>query len=638
MTSQEAGFERRPEGYDQGSKLEWLVSNGLGGYASSTMVGANTRSYHGLLVASMRPPVDRMLLLSSLDEEVGPHMLACHQYPGVVHPQGFKYLKEFRLDPFPHFSFLLPGGIEVEKTVFMVHGENTVLVHYQIENVSEDGAGTMKIVPLVHCRSFHSASQPPAISQEPTSGGVKLSSACAFSLLSDRARYVRQDLTYYNLQYEAERHRGLPYQENCFSPGRFEVDLDLSEERSFCIMASTERQSMPVADRLIKRELDRISEVEKRLDPGIRKLAMAGDSFVVKRGEGKSIIAGYHWFDDWGRDTMISLPGLLLVTRRFDDARKVLTTFAGAARDGVLPNDLGSGSYNTVDAALWFVQAVYSYFRYTGDSDFIRSAWPTLTGIISHYSGESQGIRMDSDGLIASGPALTWMDARVDGSPMTPRAGKACEINALWYLSLKAMEAMAPQAGQGWDGGLADKVKSSYQKFWNFQTGCLYDVIDPEDCSIRPNQVIAAAVPDLLKTEQKRSILDVVERELLTPYGLRTLSPRDPKYIGKHQGSPRQRDSAYHQGTVWPWLIGPYVTALVSANDRSEESRKRARQVLMPLLDHLDIYGINTIPEVLDGDEPYAPGGCISQAWSVAEVIRAWSEDVSCLPNGLHLI
>jgi predicted glycogen debranching enzyme len=626
MTPSESRFEAKPEGYDQGSRLEWLVANGLGGYASSTMVGANTRAYHGLLIASVRPPVERMLLLSTLDEEVGPHMLACHQYPGTIYPQGFNYLKEFKLDPFPHFSFSLPGGIGVEKTVFMVHGENTVMVHYQIKR----GSGTMKIVPLVHCRSFHSASQPPAISQEPVPGGAKLSSTCTFSLLSDRARYVRQDLTYYNLQYEAERHRGLPYQENCFSPGRFEVDL--SEERSFCIMASTERQSMPVADRLIKRELDRNAEAEKRLDPGIRKLALAADSFAVRRDEGKSIIAGYHWFDDWGRDTMISLPGLFLVTKRFDDARKVLTTFAGAAREGVLPNDLGAGSYNTVDAALWFIQAVHSYFRHTEDKNFIRSAWPILTGIISHYSGESQGIRMDSDGLIVSGPALTWMDARVDGSPVTPRAGKACEINALWYLSLKAMGQMAEQIGQSFEGGLADKVRSSYQKFWNLQTKCLYDVIDPEDASIRPNQVIAAAVPDLLKPEQKRGILEVVERELLTPYGLRTLSPRDPKYIGKHQGSPRLRDSAYHQGTVWPWLIGPYVTALVSANDRSEESRERARQVLMPLLDHLDIYGINTIPEVLDGDAPHVPGGCISQAWSVAEVIRAWSEDVL----GLH--
>ncbi len=607
------GYAFRPESYLQGTSREWLMANGLGGYASSTAIGANTRAYHGLLVAALSPPTERMLLLSSLDEEINGVSLANHQYPGVIHPQGFQHLREFRLDPIPRFLYDV-GTARIEKSVFMIHNENTSIISYKIHH----GEGQIRIAPLVHCRSFHAASELPEILQTPRRSGTCLESSCKLYLFSDKAKYVQQEVMYYNFEYEQERSRGLAWRENLFCPGYFE--LDLTGEAAFNIAASTWRSSMPNAAEERRLETTRLS----RLQAPIQRLAQAADSFVVRRGEGKSIIAGYHWFDDWGRDAMISLPGLLLATGRFDDARAVLRSFAAALKDGVLPNDLGARSYNTVDASLWFIQAVFSYYYYSQDTDLVRELWASLLEVVARYSSPGKDFGMGQDGLISSGPALTWMDARVDGRPVTPRAGKACEINALWYSGLRKMEALASVLREPWSSDLAGKVKASYQRFWNSETGCLFDVLDPEDASVRPGQIIAAAIPDLLPMIKRKSVLDVVTRDLLTPFGLRTLSMRDPRYVGRYEGDPLQRDGAYHQGTVWPWLMGPYVDLLLSVNNDSEESKKLAGEVLRPLLE-LDAGMVGTIPEVFDGDMPQRPGGCISQAWSVAELIRAHS-------------
>lgn len=616
-------YSFRLESYESGTSREWLVANGLGGYVSSTAVGANTRAYHGLLIAALSPPTDRRLLLSSLDEEVNGFSLGNHQYPGAIHPQGFRMLREFCLDPLPRFSYSA-GESLVEKTVFMVYGENTTIIRYNIHDESKNGEGKVRLIPLIHCRNFHAASKLPSLEQKPLKNGTLLKSDCSFYLLSDRASYNKKEETYYNFEYEAERRRGLGWRENLFSPGYFE--LDLKGDVTFSIMASTWRRSMPNVEQALKHEVSRLSSLKAPLP----RLAQAADSFVVKRDDYKSIIAGYHWFDDWGRDAMISLPGLLLTTGRFEEAAEVLKAFAGAMKDGVLPNDLGAKSYNTLDASLWFIQAVGNYYDYSKDLELIRYLWPRLQEVVRRYSFcrkdfGMDSFRMDSDSLISAGPALTWMDARVDGRPVTGRAGKACEINALWYKGLKTMEKLAQALNEPWNLDLADKVKQSYQRFWNSETGCLFDVLDPEDASVRPNQIIAASVPDLLPMLKRKSILEVVTRDLLTPYGLRTLSPRDPRYISRHEGEPRKRDGAYHQGTVWPWLIGPYMDALLSINDYSEDSKKRAREILRPLAD-LDVMGINTIPEVFDGDAPHLPGGTMSQAWSVAEVLRAWKE------------
>jgi predicted glycogen debranching enzyme len=608
----ETGFE--PTNYESGKRREWLIANGLGGYASSTAYGTNTRAYHGLLVAALDPPTDRRLLLSSLDEALNGYELANHQYPGIIHPQGFRFQKEFRLDPFPHYIYELEDGL-IEKNIFMIHGENTVIISYSIK-----GEGEIRIVPLVHCRNFHAASILPVIRQQPQRKGTLLQSDCKLTLLSDKANYIRQESIYYNFEYEMENLRGLSWTENLFSPGYFE--LKLSGDTKFSIAASTWRTIMPDVEEEQKKEKLRLFGLRSKMP--LPELAQAADAFLVKRGEGLSIIAGYHWFDDWGRDAMIALPGLLLATGRFEDAKLVLKTFASGMKNGVLPNDFGATSFNTVDASLWFINAVGSYYDYSQDLDFIRLMWPKLLEVIIRYSGKGEDFGMDVDGLVISGPQLTWMDARVEGVPVTPRAGKACEINALWYKSLRIMEGFARALKEPWDPSLTDKVKNSFQKFWNPENGCLFDVLNPEDASVRPNQIIAAAIPDLLPLIKRRSILEVVRRDLLTPYGLRTLSPRDPRYIPKYEGGPKQRDAAYHQGTVWPWLMGYYVEAMLTIDDFSVDKRERASEVLQPLI-KLDMGGFNTIPEVFDGDAPHRPNGCISQAWSVAEVNRAWT-------------
>lgn len=604
--------------YEWGAEKEWLVANGLGGYASSTAVGANTRAYHGLLVAALEPPTDRKLLLASLDEEINGISLANHQYPGVIHPQGFEHMLQFSLDPLPRFRYHA-GEVEIEKTVFMIHGENTTIISYKSK-----GEGRIRIAPLVHCRSFHAASGLPAFRQEAENRAALLRSGCRLSLLSDRAGYFPREAIYYNFEYEAERRRGLAWKEDLFCPGYFE--LDLSGKESFAIAASTWRNAIPSVDEELAAELSRIDSHRAPL----QKFTAAADSFLVRRGQGKSIIAGYHWFDDWGRDAMISLTGLLLTTGRLADAKAVLETFASAMKDGVLPNDLGARSYNTADASLWFVHAASSYYSYSGDARTIRSLWPALMEVVRRYTSQGQDFGMAEDGLIVCGPALSWMDACVGGRPVTPRAGKCCEINALWYSGLLKLEKLAKAVGAPSEcepdcSDLAARVKKGYQRFWNSETGCLFDLLDPEDASIRPNQIFAAAIPDLLPLTMRRSIFDVVTRELLTPFGPRTLSPRDPRYQGRYEGDPSQRDAAYHQGTVWPWLMGPYIDAFLSLNGRSSESRARAKEILQPLTE-METDGLKTVPEVFDGERPQRPGGCISQAWSVAELLRAWQE------------
>ena len=616
MTQKVMSF--RSESYEQGTSREWLVTNGLGGYASATAIGCNTRAYHGLLVAALTPPGDRRLLLSSLDEDVNGLGLANHQYPGVIHPQGFRYLQEFWADPIPRLCYQV-GDIHIEKAISMIYGENTTIISYKIHN----GRGKMLVFPLVHSRNFHAASELPAIRQEPRTNGTILQSNAMLTLFSDSARYVPKAAIYYNFEYEEEKRRGLAGRENLFSPGYF--CLELSGDTNFAIVASTGRTTM-LEDWTAKK-----NEEESRLKTlvaPIQELAKAADAFLVKRGKSLSLIAGYHWFDDWGRDAMIALPGLLLTTGRYKEAKSVLKSFAGSMIDGVLPNDLGARSYNTVDASLWFIRAVWSYYQYSEDLEFVRRLWPGLLEVVRRYSKPGKDFGRDEDGLIVSGPAFTWMDARVDGRPVTPRAGKCCEINALWYSALGVMETLAEilkaPDGSGFSES-RERVRISYNKFWNSEAGCLYDVLDPNDASIRPNQIIAAAFPDLLSLTKRKSILEVVTRDLLTPHGLRTLSPRDPRYAGRYEGGPRQRDEAYHQGSVWPWLLGPYIDAYLLANGRSDETRLRAEEILRPLLEQ-NAGGINTIPEIFDGDPAQRPGGCIAQAWSVGEVLRAWEE------------
>ncbi|MBN2110854.1 MAG: glycogen debranching enzyme N-terminal domain-containing protein [Methanosarcinaceae archaeon] len=643
------------EKYKRYLEREWIVTNGLGGYASSTHLGMNTRKYHGLLVASMDPPVQRRLLLSSLDEEImvkeETHYLAAHCYPGVVHPEGYRYIEDFSAEPVPSYKYIA-GDIRIEKKVFMVHGENTAVVLYSISN-PDDTPAIFRVFPLVNNRDIHALTKAGDVryGQQPTEYGTVLTDGQTRLHLVSDMQYIPQACWYYDLEYDVEISRGYPHREDNLNPGFFEVEV--VGDSSFFILASTEDTGrLYIKDiwSLLEREIMRRGKLVEGCaseDTFFRRLIIAGDSFIVNRRStgSRSVIAGYHWFADWGRDAMIALPGLTLVNRRFDDARDILSTFAANCRQGLIPNlfpDNAGGSplYNTVDASLWFVHALGRYFDHTGDLVFVNDMWSTVEDILTRYSeGTLFGIAMDKDCLISHGGQLTWMDAKVGDMEITPRKGKACEINALWYNSLRCAERMGEHLGKDTAAysEIAESAKDSFvKKFWNNERSCLYDTIpgpgdmpEGKDASVRPNQIFAVSLPfTLLPRRMEKSIVDVVRKELLTPYGLRTLSPSDPGYIGTYGGDTLNRDRAYHNGTVWPWLLGAYITAYRKVNEYSEDNRKDMESLLSGLEMHLDEAGTGTVSEVFDGDAPHMPGGCISQAWSVAELARAWAEDI----------
>ena len=389
-------------------------------------------------------------------------------------------------------------------------------------------------------------------------------------------------------------------------------------------------------------------------DPLVTALVAAADQFIVKRGDLKTVVAGYHWFSDWGRDTMIALPGLTLVTGRHDVAKNILIAFAQSIDQGMLPNRFPETAelpeYNTVDATLWFFDAIRSYVAYTGDIEFVRQhLYDQLKGIIDwHLRRTRHGIHTDYDGLLVAGEPgvqLTWMDAKIGGWVVTPRHGKPVEIEALWYNALRVTAEFAAQFGDQEIhtllSQLADRANASFNRvFWNQQAGCLYDVVngDVQDAAIRPNQVIALSLHhSMVSDERSRQILAVVERELLTPFGLRTLAPSDPNYRGRYEGSPSQRDALYHQGTVWPWLLGPFITAYLKVSENKQQARERAQGWLQPFRAHLRQGCLGSVSEILDGDPPYTPRGAVAQAWSVAELLRAAVEDVyGVKPSGKH--
>jgi predicted glycogen debranching enzyme len=628
-------------------KREWLETNGLGGFAASTITGLNTRRYHGLVTAATKPPVGRVLLLSKLEETLiisGKRFdLSANRYPGVVHPQGHQYLKEFRLDPFPIFTYEV-DGIEVEKRVFMVHGENTTVTEYELS-----GDCLLEIRPLIAFRDYHATthrnnSLDPAVEKSAGVATVHPYAGLPALHFAHNAREVEAAGDWYhNFEYDIERQRGLDYTEDLFNPfvARF-------EGRYAVVVASTERHDASQAGELRGSEVRRRTEVigaSPAREPLIEALVSAADQFVVKRGDLKTIIAGYHWFSDWGRDTMIALPGLTLVTGRAEVARNILSAFAGHIDQGMLPNrfpDAGEApEYNTVDATLWFFEAVRALVDYTGDYAFVRKAlYDKLKDIIDwHLRGTRYGIHLDADGLLAAGVPgvqLTWMDSKIGDWVVTPRHGKPVEIQALWYNALRVMEDFAGRfddtAAEVFFRELAAKARDSFnEQFWDAGHECLYDVVngDHRDASIRPNQILAVSLAhSMLSSERARQVVAVVERELLTPLGLRSLSPRDPQYRPRYEGGVWERDSAYHQGTVWPWLMGPFITAYVKSNGRSPEARAQAERWLGAFDEHLRTAGLGHISEIADGEAPHEPRGCAAQAWSVAELLRAAVEDV----------
>jgi len=664
---------------DNALKKEWLLTNGLGGYASSTILGINTRKYHGLLVAAFNPPVDRRVLLTKLDEEIivndKTYPLHANESKRGIQPEGYCYLLNFSLNPFPTYTYELNGKFRLKKTVFMPYEKNVAIAMYAASN-SFNRLAFIHISPLVNSRHFHSVTEKegaPNFVQRKFNDGVTLQPSTglsALTLFSTEGRYQTGPEewveTYFRV--DAGRH-GESNLDSSFKAGSFEFNINPNETRKFSVIAvggKSESETRSILDSLntnvegidelyraeLRRRDNILGEFSERhgltqMEDWLKWLVLSADTFVVNRAstQTKSVIAGYHWFEDWGRDSLISLPGLTLVTGRFEDAKQILLTFKRYCNKGVVPNRFPDWAgdqpvYNTVDASLWYIDAVLQYLKYTNDLDFVREElWSTLKSILeNHMKGTVFNICMDEDGLISHGPQLTWMDAAPLGKPVTPREGKAVEIQALWYNALKTMQLLATYLGEDEKAqeymATAEKVRKSFvEKFWNAEKGCLFDVINHglQDSSLRPNQIIAVSLDfAMLDKEKATQIVDTVHRRLWGVYGLKTLSDDDPRYKGKYAGDWTQRDNAYHNGTAWPWLIGPFVKAFLKLKKHAEEWRSFAFKNFLQPLFHEEVFkaGLGTVSEIFDGDPPHESNGCIAQAWSVAEPLRAYVEDV----------
>lgn len=599
----------------------------------------------------MLSKVEESLILGERRVELG-----TNEYVGALHPRGFEHLKSFRLHPFPIFTFSV-DGVEIEKTVFMVHGSNTTVVQYRLIEAPLGDIVRLELRPLVAFRDYHATthandkirrefvSNPNLVAYSAYEGQPTLYLAHNASTVAQTGNW------FYNFLYEVERERGLDFTEDLFNP--LSLTFSLQRSAAATLIASTEPFDIEQADALRDDELLRRSGISAGTpiqETFAVELTNAADQFLALRGDGWTVLAGYPWFSDWGRDTMIALPGLTLYSGRADVARSVLKNFSRFIDRGMLPNrfpDEGEApDFNTVDATLWYFEAVRRYAEATADIEFVRELYPLLADIIDwHIRGTRYGIKVLENGLLTAGEPgvqLTWMDAKVGDWVVTPRTGQAVEIQALWFNALRTMEDWAQQLGHVDDAHAYRKISSVLHwtfnhLFWNEAADCLYDVVngDRSDPSIRPNQIFAVSMHHPLVTgDHAKGVVAVVERELLTPYGLRTLSPHDPNYRRRYEGDMRSRDSAYHQGTVWPWLLGPFFCAYVRVNGRDERVLQRLLNWLEPLKKHITEAGVGQISEVFDGDPPHRPGGCFAQAWSVAEVLRTLCEDVFAIGPG----
>lgn len=640
---------------------EWLVTNGIGGYAAGTVAGVLTRRYHGLLVAALQPPLGRTLLVTKLDETLyidRYYNLATNRWlDGSVEPQGYRFIESFRLDgTIPVWTFAL-GDVLLEKRIWMQPGANTTYVRYQLQRGNTPIELSLKA--LVNYRDYHGNTQGQnwLMQTERVPYGICVqgfAEAIPFYLFSDRSKFQLHHDWYQGFDLSMERYRGLSNADDHLCVAS--LTLELSPGESLLVAASTEpspsfdsEAALTVRQTYEQQLLQQAQtwsaqQNQTLFTEELQQLVLAADQFIVDRPledepEGKTVIAGYPWFGDWGRDTMISLPGLTLATGRPQIARTIIRTFSRYLDQGMLPNlfpDAGeTPEYNTVDAILWYFEAIRAYYAATRDDTLLREIWPELTAVIDwHQHGTRYNIHLDSDGLIYAGETgvqLTWMDAKVGDWVVTPRIGKPIEINALWYNALRCMEWFAQVLGHPAQDykTLAQHTLIGFQRFW--QGAYCYDVLDgPDgnDAAMRPNQIFAISLPlaggedgsPLLNLEQQQSVVELCGRELLTSHGLRSLSPTHPQYIGTYGGDPLQRDGAYHQGSTWGWLIGPYV----QAHFRVYRNADQARAFLNPLIQHLHGGCIGSLSEIFDGDAPIIPRGCFAQAWTVAEVLRVW--------------
>ncbi len=672
--------------YNEGSEREWILTNGIGGYASLSLICSNNRRYHGLLVAGLKPPTSRFLLLSNLFEELvwedgSSISLAAFQTLGAENgnyiKDGYRYLTRVTFDYLPEFNYSFKD-VTIKKKIAMKPMENTIEVLYEVRNGSREAE--LKLTPLVNYRDHHHSSRhssfdfvPDYSLNEMTVSAPGDGPDLQMSVRGGNA-VALENCCFYNMFYGREQERGLDCAENHYIPGYFSIRLKPWECRTVSFQASC-RNTAEVPEEtsrtawgkdflrsaaagsctgmengsghITELQAARLELLQKRAgysEELLKRLVLAADNFIVyrKSTDAKTVIAGYPWFTDWGRDTMIAYAGLTLATGRYEDAREILYTFSKYVDYGLIPNmfpdDGEQPAYNSVDAALWYFEAVNSYLEYTGDRQFIKQEiYPCLKNICAGFiNGTLYDIKMTQEGLITAGSEktqLTWMDAKVGDWVVTPRHGMAVEINALWYNGLKVMSRLA-QEFQDEDVylELASRTKEAFLRvFWNESRSCLYDVVNEagSDGSLRPNQILAVGLTyPVLEGREARSVLETVWRELYTPYGLRTLSQDSPQYRGTYSGDIWSRDGAYHQGTVWTWLLGRFIKAYVRINGNTQETRKNALDFILPFVDHIKDAGIGSISEIFDGDNPHEPRGCFAQAWSVAEILRAAVEDV----------
>lgn len=652
---------------DAALRREWLVTNGLGGYASGTLAGINTRRYHGLLVAALTPPVGRTVLVGDLVEWASydgrRYPLFAHEYAdGIIDQHGYCYVQSFRLEGMlPVWTFAL-GDALLERRVWMAHGFNTSYVAYRL--LRGTGPLDLEITPLVTYRDFHTLTHGQGwtlgVDEYPRGAVIHaFDGAVPFYLLADRGRFTPGGAWYWNFRYREEAARGLDDHGDLFASGAFALTLDPGEHGT--LVLTTEAGADLDGERTLAAARARQDDLLRRADarqahPVVRQLTLAADQFVVTRrlasddtppvdaatgadtDAGRTVIAGYHWFNDWGRDTMIALPGLTLTTGRPEDAAGILRAFGRFVADGLLPNNFPDHTgaipgYNTADASLWYVLAVRAYQQATGDETLVDDLLPVLRDIVDrHVQGTRYHIGVDpADGLLHAGEPgvqLTWMDAKVGDWVVTPRIGKPVEINALWYNALRGLAEFL-QARDGATAtdyqALAERARASFRnRFLRPDLDHPADVVDGpagDDWTLRPNGIFAVSLPfPLLEGERARAVVDAIGRALLTSYGLRSLGPDDPSYHGAYGGDQLHRDGAYHQGTVWAWPIGAYV----EAHHRVYGDRDAALALLRPFTQHLCDAGLGTISEIFEGDAPHLPRGCIAQAWSVAEVLRVW--------------
>jgi len=639
---------------DRALSLEWLETNGRGGFASGTIAGANTRRYHALLLTARKPPSERFVLVNHLEEWLdfdGQAIpLSTNLYPGAVHPAGYEHCIEFSTDPWPTWTFDC-NGITVQREILSIHGRDIVIVRWKLVGEKQSRA-VLRVRPKLTGRDYHGTHhENGGLSTEAMIGegtvGWQVYPDVPPVLAFHSGGYRHEPNWYRYIQLPIEQQRGLDAEEDWWSPGEFTFDLETGSTRALALTSEAIDRLDVVA--LAEREKSR-RDTARQAAPAADSLAgelwCAAEMYLSERGAQQTVIAGYPWFTDWGRDTFISLPGLCLDTGQLDVGWQVIASFAAHVSEGMVPNrfpDAGEQpEYNTIDASLWFIHAIDRYLAVSRDEVRVReTAWPAVKQILDGYRRSTRyGIRMDEDGLITGGvpgAQLTWMDAKIGDWDVTPRHGKPVEIQALWVRALEVGEILARRFcetdyADRCRNDRSNAIASFRNRFWYEQGGYLYDVIDgPEgnDASLRPNQLYAISLVDeLVPRDRAQQILRLVEKQLLTPVGLRTLSPHDPRYRGRYEGSVMERDSAYHQGTVWPFLLGPFVTAWIKVHGKKASTLKQARAFLNGIGAHLKEACLGQVSEIFDAEAPHKPRGCCAQAWSVAEPLRALIEDL----------